>query len=263
MDEEVFVSGFAFHKLCKWSICDRYPQNLHLQTIEENDLVFLNLDFLPHFLYALQKSRPNNKFLLITHNSDLSFTNEYAMSLLPYVNRIFAINCICDYKDIVKPIPIGFRDWPIHSYEIIKTIPRLSKTIFVYMNFDINTNIEKRTHCYNAFSNKSWVYSNSGLNLETFYKQMSSSKYVLSPDGTGIDCHRIYESLYFDAIPILKKNEMYEYYEKLPVLLVDDWSQISESFLEENYRPLYETILDWKKKNPNWLSARFWLDYQD
>lgn len=80
-----------------------------------------------------------------------------------------------------------------------------------------------------------------------------------SLEGTGIDCHRIYESIYLDAIPILLTSELDYFYINLPVIIVNSWHDITFDFLKLNYDK-YKLILDnWKKVNNNWLNASFWL----
>ena len=64
---------------------------------------------------------------------------------------------------------------------------------------------------------------------------MSKSKYILAPQGTGIDCHRIYEAIYFNAIPILEKTKLDKFYNKLPVIIVDNFNLITKDILEANY----------------------------
>ena len=44
VDMSYLVSGFEFHKLAKWSFCHRYPLSLDMTKIDENDIVFLNLE---------------------------------------------------------------------------------------------------------------------------------------------------------------------------------------------------------------------------
>ena len=127
------------------------------------------------------------------------------------------------------------------------------------MNFTINTNVAIRTECFNAFKHYSWVTKGEKKPVMEFHTQIAQSKYVLSPEGAGIDCHRIYESLYLDAIPILKTSKMDAFYKKLPVIVVKSWEEITETFLTENYNKYKELLDAWKKENTEWYKAEFWL----
>ena len=51
--------------------------------------------------------------------------------------------------------------------------------------------------------------------------------FVVSPPGNGLDCHRTWESLALGNIVIVKRSALDRLYERLPVVIVDDWSEIS------------------------------------
>ena len=99
------------------------------------------------------------------------------------------------------------------------------------------------------------------MQLPQYYTQLAKSKYVLSPEGEGIDCHRIYESIYFNSIPILLTCLMDDFYFKydFPIIVVNSWNIITEQFLMNNYEKYYRKLVDWKQKNPNWMEPTFYL----
>ena len=59
---------------------------------------------------------------------------------------------------------------------------------------------------------------------EHFY---SSYAFVASPIGRGIDCYRTYEILAMGAVPIVQKVRGFSVFQDLPVVEVDDWSQVT------------------------------------
>ncbi|GAG08179.1 unnamed protein product, partial [marine sediment metagenome] len=61
------------------------------------------------------------------------------------------------------------------------------------------------------------------------------SKFCISPPGGGIDCHRIWEAICLDTIPIVLKNIAFKQFRHLPILFIDSWEQISNEFLEKKY----------------------------
>jgi len=97
------------------------------------------------------------------------------------------------------------------------------------------------------------------ISPDEFYIQIAKSKYVLSPEGTGIDCHRIYESIFFNTIPILKTSELDYFYESLPVLIIKNWDEINQDYLELNYFDLKIKLEQWLNTNPNWMKAEYWI----
>jgi hypothetical protein len=102
--------------------------------------------------------------------------------------------------------------------------PETDRTIEVYMNFTAGTNTAKRNECIASFKDDPRVTIRTGLSLRDYYTDLCKSKFVLCPEGTGIDTHRVYESLYFGATPVVLRNSLSHLYEKLPVCIVNSWS---------------------------------------
>jgi len=253
-----FICGRSFANISKWVFDNRYEIKFDSNQIMENDIVFLNLDLFNHFLGHLFKHKPMNKFILITFNSDKSFTYYHYSMIKPYVNKVYSMN---NTVEQVKTLPIGFRDWPFETRTNIIKVGEmnLDKNILLYMNFVIVTNASKRNECFNVFKDLEWVTKKTNVSVESFYTDLKQSKYSLSPEGTGIDCHRIYESLYYDTIPILKTSLMDKFYKTLPVIIVNSWEEVTEDFLLNNYDKHYNKLTQWKNENQNWLSPTFWL----
>jgi len=80
----MFVSGYEFHKLANWSLCPRYEQRWSPAETQENDIVFLNLDYFDRGLHLF--SQLPCKIILITHNSDQLFTDRHYALIEKYVN---------------------------------------------------------------------------------------------------------------------------------------------------------------------------------
>ena len=89
---------------------------------------------------------------------------------------------------------------------------------------------------------------------KTWENQISYS-FVLSPHGNGLDCHRTWEALVLGCIPIVKKSEIDALYEDLPVLIVNNWSDLNQDLLNN-------TIEQFKNKtfNYNKLSLKYWIN---
>jgi hypothetical protein len=74
------------------------------------------------------------------------------------------------------------------------------------------------------------------------YKRNLEYPFWLSPRGNGLDCHRTWEALVFGRIPIIRKSSISRMFEDLPVVIVDDWNVINESFLKEKYKVIMEGL---------------------
>jgi len=92
-------------------------------------------------------------------------------------------------------------------------------------------------------------------NRTTVWNEIVKYSFMISPYGGGPDCHRHWEILCLGSIPIIKSFGSNEMFKDLPVLIVNEWSDINEQLLEE-------TIIKFKNTqfNYNKLSLRYWVD---
>ena len=88
--------------------------------------------------------------------------------------------------------------------------------------------------------------------LNTWINQ-SKYSFVISPHGNGLDCHRTWEALCLGCIPIMKKSPISSLFNDLPVLIIEDWQDISQNLLNS-------TIEDFKNKEFNFekLKLSYW-----
>ena len=75
------------------------------------------------------------------------------------------------------------------------------------------------------------------LNILNIYSRNRQYSFWLSPRGNGIDCHRTWEALYLDVIPIVWNSSLNALYENLPIVIIQNYTEITETFLRKK---LYE-----------------------
>jgi hypothetical protein len=217
------ISGKVFADKCKWVFDNRYPGRAIFDYNQSNhgDWVFINGDFLHRFVSILPIPHHTTKqFHIIVHNSDIPFGARELERLLPYSIRIYAINTTVKHERL-KTIPLGFVDRQLDLIQGFKR-PDVERDISIYANFSINTNTQKRLECIQTLPNPT-IRKN--LSVTDYYTDLCRSKFVACPEGTGIDTHRIYESLYFGATPVvLASNPLAWFYEKFPICIVNSWS---------------------------------------
>ena len=138
----------------------------------------------------------------------------------------------------VHPLPIGLANsmWthgnPIVHKEIFEK--HVDKTKEIYFNFNISTNVAKRTECFNAIKPLGITWSNN-LPYKEYLMELKRHKFAICPDGNGIDTHRFWECLYMNVIPICKKNILAEYYGKFfPIVLLNEWEELDVSKLKHS-----------------------------
>lgn len=87
-----------------------------------------------------------------------------------------------------------------------------------------------RKAVWDHFSAQPWVTATpiNKENIAGYVSDLGRSKFVLSPPGLGYDCYRTYEAIAMGAIPIVKRQPpITDVGKRLPVLLVDDWSDVT------------------------------------
>lgn len=116
--------------------------------------------------------------------------------------------------------------------------------------------------------------NNINLHHSEYFDKLPSYKFVISPEGNGIDCHRHYEALLAGCIPIMEKNELTENkYKGCPILWTIDYSEINASYLEKKYEEMLHIEYDFsclflsnydEKTQKNIKdSGNFWLQRLD
>jgi len=95
--------------------------------------------------------------------------------------------------------------------------------------------------------------SNRFTSSKEYFTSLPEYKFVISPEGNGVDCHRHYEALIAGCIPILEDNPLViEKYKGLPILYTKDYSEITEEYLIS----IYDSML-----NAQYDFSRIFLNY--
>ena len=192
--------------------------------------------------------------------------------LMPHALAFYINNNVYDHP-LVHCMPIGIRDcekvFPnhrgfSHDYLYNEGLIERQKEFLCLLCFTFTHN--ERNRCYNSLKSYSFVKN---LNDDSYEKQPSihcgkvpvwinyeythKSYYTLSPRGAGEDCHRFYEAIYLDSTPIVKRtNTVFDkLYNIFPCLIVNDWSDVTETFLIENKECCEGKLRQFKQDYPN------------
>lgn len=88
-------------------------------------------------------------------------------------------------------------------------------------------------------------------------KLYASYQFVVSPQGNGRDCHRTWELLALGSIPIVHTSSLDILYDDLPVVIVNDWSELKDPHFIDYWSSLYKTKIAYPPSL--WLSIERWL----
>jgi hypothetical protein len=102
--------------------------------------------------------------------------------------------------------------------------------------------INRSSFLQNLYNNQ--IY-NSYIDSNIYFEALPNYKFVISPEGNGIDCHRHYEALIAGCIPIIEENELIkEKYKGCPILYTKNYSEITKDYLEEKYKTMINVKYD-------------------
>lgn len=98
---------------------------------------------------------------------------------------------------------------------------------------------------------------NDSTPFKEYIETLKTYKFCIAPPGRGIDTHRCWEALSVGTIPIVQSSSINNNYLNLPVLVVTDWTEITEKFLLEEYILFHKNINAYnfeKLYSPYWYS---------
>ena len=252
-DSYPYVTGNGFRNRAHM-VWDEFQRDDPTKITNHDQTVFVKTDFIKEFFRdVLPKIEYRVK--IITHNSALGIDHGHLQFLENYkVSHWYAQNAnIAHYKLNSIPLGIANKRWAHGDTDIIERISSYSniKENVAYLNFDITTNSSARTEAHNLFFDKDYVYCAPKKSFEEYLKDLKSSKFCISPQGRGVDCHRIWESLLMHTIPVVKNCRNISFYEDMPILIVDDWRKVDQKYLEDEN----------ENKTKNWDDSKLYMDY--
>jgi len=89
---------------------------------------------------------------------------------------------------------------------------------------------------------------NINIPISDYFKKFGNYKFIISPEGNGVDCHRHYEALMFGCIPIIERNPyIEEKYAGCPILWTTDYSEITVPYLETVYTEMIDKVYNFSR----------------
>ncbi len=248
----------------------------------DHNSIYICTSAIVSFSYFLQSiPRP---FILVSGDCDLTvptdifYSEEQFKSFIdnPKIIHWYAQNCVINHPKITR-IPIGLdyhtlftnknhpwgkQMYPLDQEQIIKQIklnakPLKERLCMSYSNchFFVTSRFGKdRVDAINNIPTECVYYEPTSVNRETSWKKQSEYAFVVSPHGNGLDCHRTWEALVLGCIPIVKKSGLDPLYDGLPVLIVNEWSDVSVDLLTKTV-----DAFENQEFNLNKLTLQYWI----
>lgn len=268
-----FVIRWAFQSFCNFVFDPRtgdwvWPTDYHHgvtfdpRKVKAGDIILVRNA--PLFFKKIHPAI-KHPYVIVTHGEHLEKMKD---QFYEYLNekKVIAWFGIHPSKNLSHPkyhqIPIGIIQQPenykrrTHLHDLFTQIRATSTHKYmVYMNFaDINKPERKKLR--QMLGEKSFVKRGKRQPFFSYLKEMAQCKFTLSPKGLGIDCYRTWESLLVGSIPIVKTSHLDPIYDGLPVLIINNWEDITEEFLARKYTEIRSKKYDIAK-----LYMDYWRGY--
>jgi hypothetical protein len=218
-------------------------------------------------------------FVLVSGDSDLAISSEtLGKSFDVIANHPLLAAWFAQNKDTQHPklhsLPIGldfhsrWRDAQIwgggtilpsmQEAELRKVLHQSlrwsERKMLAYCNWGVSVDRGDRLECKQKMSPAAYFYQTKRATRLDAWGEQAQYAFVTSPSGAGMDCHRTWEALALGCVPIVKRSSMSDVFDGLPVLVVDDWSQVNPAYLQEQAKRLQEQVFDYSK-----LLLQYWL----
>jgi hypothetical protein len=115
-------------------------------------------------------------------------------------------------------------------------------------------NLQERADLMNLMSSDDLIQNASSEPVD-FYKTLSEFKFFASPIGCGLQTPKLFECILCETVPVVIEHyvhrELLEIY-KFPMIIVNEWSDITQHLLEDWYE-VHHNDIDWDEQKSKLL----------
>jgi len=250
-----FIAGNTFREIADHVLEDpKIP--FAVDQVHDGDIIFLKTDYVPYFF---QKIHPyiTARYILITHNADVSPIYLTAANIPwkghdfsaylddPHIIVWFSHNIDFVHPKL-KPLPLGIANnhFQHGNTDVVKKVQANmillpDKKPSLYINYNVTTNTKERKMAYEWCKQLSCsVVVRKRKPFFAYLEDINQHRFTLSPFGNSKDCHRIWEALLLGSIPVMKHSLLDPLFDGLPVILIDDWSEVTQQLLTTKYQEI-------------------------
>jgi hypothetical protein len=250
-----------------------------LDGVKEGDRIYVCTTAIPMFAYTFLPKLAVH-IVLVSGDGDeyIPAVDPLGCSKIldsPYIIKWFAQNCLHSHPKLVK-MPIGMdyhalsdmpypywwgpKEPPYKQEADIQAIidsakPFWERKPMCYTTFNIEMNRGDRLDAYLTIPVELVYYEPTPVVRLESHKRQTEYAFVLSPYGYGFDCHRTWEALVLGCIPIVKSTAMDSLFDGLPVVIVKEWSDLTQELLDSTLRTFKEKTFMYEK-----LRLSYWKD---
>jgi hypothetical protein len=267
-----FVSSRGILKSCDHHNKDPQSSSSHIDAdlltdLKAGDSIYVCYEALPNFVDNFL-SRIFVYFTLVTGDSDHDVTM-YKRETDMILNHPHLMNWYVQNRAIEHPklqaLPIGLDFHTVWEKQGTWGLRKISpmaqerlllqnlydalnmdkKILAYYCNWMTNGAYGDRQECYDKIDKEACFFENLPRARKYMLQRQAEFFITVSPRGVSYECHRTYETLVLGGIPIIKRNPLVDcLYDDLPVIKVDDWSEVkghnAEMFVKQMLSQEYD-----------------------
>jgi hypothetical protein len=264
-----------------------WSDNMQLPDLDEIIMYAKTED--QHKAIEFISERYNERYVLITHNSDCSsYTQSFYQKTfnvdviqLPNLVKWYACNLNSFGYGKLEPIPIGFENtrWHPKKRDILKRVKEefdqnpVQRSLTPFACFNPKTYPQERENLQYLINNghidASTANCVNGVNYEEYIRNLFTHRFCLCPRGNGVDTHRMWEALYCGCIPIIKPYNTHldldwgagltgvlRKSNICPIMTVRNWLEVTE----DNLLKVHTDIPKFTNSDIPMLTTKFWRD---
>lgn len=198
-----------------------YPPSLDLLKITNmlvNDpgIKYHGLNIAPRC--DLEKCNINDKYSIKMHSWTKATFNKIPDNVIHW----FVVNNGIYDNRKVESIPFGIGgskpEDVDHFFELSTKYRNNNRIEKLYINFGDSTFERVQLREWYKQQNFDWVVIKENIPFDEYIEDLCTYKYVLCPNGNGVDCYRTMESIYCGAIPIVEYGCIMGQFNDFPLL---------------------------------------------
>lgn len=239
-DSRPYISGDGFRKMADHIFEE--DRVINAERVKYKEVVFVQASKLKEYFEHFHP-KISAPYLLLSHNADDNITEEYIQYIDDKIIVWFAQNLCCHHEKLL-PLPIGLENKYYYNNGVVSRFKKemhspTPKKNKIMLGFSFHTNEEIRKPVHEVLKDNPFCIDlKKKMPNKEYLDIFKECKFVVSPDGNGIDCHRTWEAMYLGIVPVLRRSPFSENFSEYPLWLVDDWDELNswdEKFLEKTY----------------------------